>query len=234
MSEPWELEREAAEERYIEHLLEELGPDWATDNGFSLYEDSISSFTAERLQSYNLKNPNLAFPAYEALVYAESLMASYPKAALVFATTAIELAIKVVLLKPIVFGLVHTESMAVFITELTTQHTGMDRFQSLLTEILNHFGGVDLKTFSRTGSTQTLWQEIGEVQKARNAIVHRGESADDDTALLAINVAVSLLKQIFPLVLDKLRLHLHDPLTVCGAYHSPSIFDDISDFFSST
>src|ERR1035441_4218906 len=223
MSEPWEYEEQAAEEAYQEQLLEELGPGWAEENGFALYEDAIKEFTAERLQSYYVANPNLAEPAYESLVYAQSLIPSHPKAALVFAVTATELAIKTVLLKPIVFGLVHTEALASFITDLTTKHTGMDNFQTILTEILARFGGVDLKVFKRAASKKTLWQEIGEVQKARNAVVHRGDDVEDAIALLGIAVAATLLKEVFPQILTKLLLHLHDPMTVCAERHSVSL-----------
>ena len=150
---------------------------------------------------------------------AQSLMPSHPTAALVFGVIATELAVKVVLLKPIVFGLVHNEGLASFITDLVTQHTGMERFQTLLTEILSQFGGVDLKVFRRPKSAKTLWQEIGEIQTARNAVVHRGEAVDDANTALAMAVAATLLKDIFPQVLAKLNLHLHDGMMVCARRH---------------
>jgi hypothetical protein len=214
-------ESEYAEQEYLEKLYEEFGPQWAEEHGLAPPEDAIEEFTAERLQSYYIAHPNLAGPACDSLIYARSLMPSYPKAALVFAVTATELAIKTVLLKPIVFGLVHTEALASFITDLTTKHTGMDRFQTILTEILARFGGVDLKTYTRADSSKTLWQEIGEIQKARNAVVHRGEAVDDATANLAIAVASTILTGIFPQVLQKLNLHLHDPGVVCGLRSLP-------------
>jgi hypothetical protein len=221
---PWEAAQDAAEAEYQEHLLEELGPEWAEANGLVPPEDAIRDFTAERLQSYYVAHPNLAGPANDSLVYSQSLLPSFPKAALVFGVTAMELAIKTVLLKPIVFGLVHTEVLASFITDLFTEHTGMDRFKTILTEILARFGGVDLKVFKRADSARTLWQEIGEVQKARNAVVHKGEVVDDGNAALAIAVAATLLKEVFPHILAKLHLHLHHPMTVCAETHGPHQF----------
>ena len=200
------------------------GPDWSEEVDFDLYQqqiydDAVAAFTGQRLQSYYVDNPNLAEPALDCLNYAQSLLPNHPRAALVFAVTATELAIKVVLLRPIVSGLVHAEGLAAFISDLTTQHTGMDRFQELLTAILARFGGVNLKTYKRTPSSKMLWQEIGDVQKARNAVIHRGETAKESAAHLAIAVATTLLKKIFPLILGKLDLHLHDPMTVCGQNH---------------
>ncbi len=109
--------------------------------------------------------------------------------------------IKVVLLKPIVFGLVHTEALASLITELTIKNTGIERFYKLLSGILTRFGGVDLETFKRTGSTTPLWKEITEVRDARNAVIHRGENVEESTAELAVAVAQSLLHDICPQVI---------------------------------
>jgi hypothetical protein len=200
------------------------GPDEPDEFDFEFYKrqihaDAIRQFTGERLQSYYLANPTLAEPALNALTYAQSLLSKKPLAALVFATTSTELAIKTVLLRPIVSGLVHTEGLAGFITDLVTQHTGMERFRDLLTEILAQFGGVDLKTYTRPNSKRTLWQEIDDIQKARNGVIHRGEKAKDSAAPLAVAVAATLLRKIFPLILAKLNLHVHAPMTVCADAH---------------
>jgi hypothetical protein len=185
-----------------------------------IYDDAVRQFTEERLRSYFVANPNLAEPALDALKYAQSLLRAHPMAALIFAATAMELAIKVVILKPIVAGLVHTEGLAEFITDLTTQHTGMDRFRDLLAEIFARFGGVDLKTYKRPNSTMTFWQEIAEVQSARNGVIHRGEKARKGASSLAVAVAATLLKRIFPSVLEHLNLHLHDPGVICNQKHT--------------
>lgn len=219
----YEAEQEAAAEAAYDRLYRELGPQWARDHDQELfeehYEEAVKEFTSERLQSYYVAHPKLAGPARQSLLYAQSLMPSFSQAALVFAVTATELAVKTVLLKPIIFGLVHTENLASFITDLTTQHTGMSRFQTLLTEILAQFGGVNLRTFKRATSAKTLWQEIGEVQKARNAVIHRGETASTAEADLAISVAATLLSEIFPQILANLGLHLHNSMIVCARTH---------------
>jgi len=89
MSERWEYEEEAAEEAFHGRLYNELGPQWAEDHAFGPYEDhykeAIKEFTAERLKSYYVAHPNLAEAALNSLMYADSLMASHPKGALVFA-----------------------------------------------------------------------------------------------------------------------------------------------------
>lgn len=218
---PYEAEMDAAREAYEI----EVGEAYLKEFGHELlyaehYEEAVKEFTAERLRSFYMTHPEVARAANEALLYARSLMPSYPRGALVFAVTATELAVKTVLLRPIVFGLVHTEGLASFITELATAHSGMERFQKLLTEILSQFGGVDFGTYRRSGSAKALWEEIAEVQKARNAVIHRGEVVADAYADLAVGVATTLLDDVFPLVLNKLGLHLQAPWTVCDRNHS--------------
>ena len=218
---------EAAYDEYLTRLYNEYGPEWAAEHKAELrreyYNEVVSEFTTERLKSYYVAHPDLAGPAHASLLYAQSLLPTHPMAALVFAATATELAVKTVLLRPIIFGLVHTEGFAFFITELTTQITCVDKFHSLLTEILAQFGGVDLETLKRPEATKTLWQEIAEVQKARNAVLHRGEIVDESKAHLAIAVAGSLLNDTFPQVLGRLGLHSHGPTLVCGKKHGTTV-----------
>jgi hypothetical protein len=149
-------EFEAAQGTSLTDLFVEFGQEVIAEQYRELYKESseqaVSEFTADRLKSYYLAHPNVADKAKASLLYAQSLMASHPLASLVFATSAVELAIKVVLLQPVIYGLVHQEALAPFIMELATQHTGAKRFHDLLFEILTRFGGVNLKEFRRPGS----------------------------------------------------------------------------------
>jgi hypothetical protein len=222
----WEEEArsEAAWEAQGEAYLDEVGRKWAEEHAEILaddayernYERAIEAFTSERLQSFYLKESELAVPALNSLSHAKELLNPFHKAALLFAVTAIELTVKNVLLKPIISGLVHTEDLADFIADLTTTHAGMDRFRKLLTGILTEYGGVELTSFKRKSSTKTLWEEISVVQRARNSVVHKGDDADVATAVLSISVAETLLTEIFPRVLKNLGLHVHEPITICA------------------
>ncbi len=111
-----DAEQEAAAEEYHE----KIGRAWARDNAAELakeffednYEEAVRVFTTERLQSYYVQHPELAVPALNTLGYAQSLMPTYPQAALVFAVSATEIIVKDVFLRPIVSGLVHSEDLA--------------------------------------------------------------------------------------------------------------------------
>ena len=73
-------------------------------------EQAIEEFTVERLQSYYLQYPDIAKPAFKALTAARQLISHHPTASFIFSTISIEVGIKVTLLKPVVYCLVHSES----------------------------------------------------------------------------------------------------------------------------
>ncbi len=195
---------EAAREQYLDDLYEEHR------------KEAIEEFTSERLSSYYIENKQLAKPAFEALSDARELSALKPTASLVFAAIAMEVGLKAILLKPIVYGLVHTNSVASLITDLALAHTGMGRYQKLLFHLLRDHGGVDLDTFTRSGSKKTLWVEISEIQTARNAIMHRAEKGSPKMAELSLAVASEIIDHIFPGIVEGMGFHLHDGYRICA------------------
>jgi hypothetical protein len=179
-------------------------------------EQAIEEFTDERLHSFYLAHPLVAKPPSEALAEARKLAKAHTSAAQVFAAVSVEVGLKVALLKPVVHGLVHSESAAEIITDLTLRHTRFDFFHKLLSQILSEHGGVDLETYTRAGAGKTLWNEIIEVQKCRDHLLHRAETASSAQAMQAIAVAEAIVEELFPTVISHLGLHLHDGMRVCG------------------
>ena len=209
---------EAAYDEYMAELYEEHK------------KEAIEEFTYERLQSYYVNNKLMAQPAFLALSEARSLIESNKSAALIFSSIAMEVGLKTTLLKPIVHGLVHTESVAALITDLTISHNGMDRYRKLLFQILRDHGGINLSNFKRTGSNKTLWEEINIVQKKRNLIMHRAVKAEAEHADLALTVASEILESIFPEIIAKMGLHLHDGFRICDDWkcqHNGTKFENI-------
>lgn len=195
--------------------------DYIYDEAMSdLYEEhkkeAIEEFTGERLSSYYGQNKLLAKPAFDFLAEAKKQNKLNPTVCLLFAVIAMEVGLKATLLKPIVYGLVHDESAASLITDLTISHTGMDRYRTLLLHVLKEHGGVDLNTFKRAESGKTLWEELKEVQKIRNSIMHRADKASQEKADLALEVASEILENIFPNVVAQMGFHLHDGYRICS------------------
>ena len=190
-----------------------------------LYEEhskqALEEFRAERLQAYFLTHPELAKPAMDALQEARTLAGASSRAALVLATAASEVGVKTVLLRPVVFGLVHSESVAGLITDIVVRQRGMDRFKELLFTVLREYGKIDLDTYRRPNVNVLLWQEISDCQRLRNGAVHRADAIEDEQATRAINIAATVLETIFPHLVSELGLHLHNRYRVCDQYHPP-------------
>jgi len=179
-----------------------------------LYNETINAFATSRLQAFYLAHPMVIQAPLEALNEARSLAFQHPSAALVFAVAATEVCFKAALLKPIFYGLVHTESSAELLMELAIAPRE-ERLVQIMQKILAKHGGVDLHSFKRSGSAQTLWKEIQTLVRRRNAILHRCESASHNEAARAIGVAEAMIEVIFPATIAKLGLHVHQGLRVC-------------------
>jgi hypothetical protein len=211
---------DAARDEMISDLYNDFAKDLFSGRG-DLYIEVIEHFTSERLQSFYVDNPDLANRAIDALKEARALATTHPTAALIFAVTAAEVGLKTALLKPIIHGLVHMDSVAAIIADLIPEQRN-DKFRELLFTILKECGGVDLSAFKRSGVTQTAWEEISLLQKKRNRILHQAEKASFAEASHAIELAVTVLEGFFPTVLAKLGLHTHifNGLTwVCEKWH---------------
>ncbi len=194
---------EANYEEFMERLYEEHK------------EQAIEEFRTERLQSYYAKHKLVAKPAFDALMEARNLMNTSITAALVFSAVAMEVALKETLLKPIVYGQVHAASVASLVADLVMEHRGMDRYKDLLLQILREHGGVDLLSYKRTDSNQTIWNEIKNVQTRRNLLLHTGQMAAEKEASLALGVASTIIETLFPSVVTRMGLHLHDGYRIC-------------------
>ena len=203
-----------------------MARDAAYDNYMdSLYEEhkgmAIEEFRAERLQSYFRSHPDVGKDVLAVLNEARSLLRDHIAAALVFASSAIELGMKLLFMKPIVAGLVHPESTADLIAELTISHSGNNRFRDLLFAIAVEHGGVDLSAHHRGGIAPSLWQEIRDIKVARDRILHQGTAPAVAEPARAVDVAAYLIEELFPKLVDRLGLHTHKDLMVCDDYHGP-------------
>ncbi|MFZ5995691.1 MAG: hypothetical protein ACOYU4_11990 [Thermodesulfobacteriota bacterium] len=181
-------------------------------------EQAIEEFTAELLQSYYSDHKLLAKPAFDALIEARNLMDTSITAALVFSAVAMEVALKDTLLKPIVYGLVHAASVASLVTDLVMGHRSMSRYKDLLLQILREQGGVDLLSYKRPDSSNSIWDEVKKVQTKRNLILHTAQMASKEEAALALSVASTIMETLFPSVVTRMGLHLHDGYRICDEW----------------
>jgi hypothetical protein len=178
-------------------------------------EQAIEEFTEELLRSYYAGHKLLAKPAFDALIEARNLMNTSITAALVFSAIAMEVALKETLLKPIVYGLVHATSVASLVTDVVMKHRSMYRYKDLLLQILREQGGVDLQSYKRPSASKPIWDEVEKVQDKRNKILHTAQKASEDEAYFALAVASTIMETLFPSVVTRMGLHLHDGYRIC-------------------
>lgn len=190
---------DAAMDEMYERIGDELYPEHR--------EQALSEFTAERLQSFYLANPMVMRPAVDAFQEMRKLKdEGHPAAALVFASSAIELFLKATVLHPVVHGLVHTPALAEIIVQVAVSQTGFDRYRSLLARLFAELAEVDLLKVAREGANVALIDECQKVQKLRNDIIHKGTKCQVEDANHAAVVAGAVFQQIVVPMLGALGL----------------------------
>ena len=194
----WEYQQEEAESAYQEELYENV-----------LKERAIEEFTEERLTSYYFENPSILLSSFEILNESKSVLNHSPSASLLLSCTAIEVAVKSGILKPIIYGFIHSDIAAEIITDTTIKQTGLDRFNNLLAKLIDDVASFDIKVFKRTGGTQTLWSERSKFQKIRNNISHKAMKCTLEDARASIDVAEAVLEELIPKILFALKLKIN-------------------------
>jgi hypothetical protein len=211
-------EFDAAQDQFFDDLYKEFRAS-ALDDA-QLYDKIVDDFKASRLRAFYAENPLLAQPAEGALVEARALLQSHPRAALVFAVTSAEVCMRRVLLTPILQGAFHTESSADFLVRLVVA-TKDERLVKALVAILASHTDMDIRVQCRAGGKKPLWEEMRDLQVKRNAVVHQAAPTGDGDAEEAVAVAEALLTHVFPAVIRKLGLHLHDGIRACDSPKCP-------------
>lgn len=202
----------AREEMYA-RLADELYPEHK--------EQAVQEFAVDRLRSYYLANPNVAKPAVFMLRNAEQLFQLHQyEAALVFAVSSVELFLKATLLRPVIYGLIHSEAVAQVIVNETLSQSGLKRYHKLLGKLFNHLTGSLLEEIKRDGESITLLKEIESLQEQRNKIVHQGSEADRSLANQALNIAHAVVSQVLSEVLWSLGLEARKGEGICVATNS--------------
>jgi hypothetical protein len=196
-------EFDARRDQFIDELSRELYPEHR--------EQAIDEFTTGCLQRFYLRNPNILIGPLSLLQEAGRLLLDghFP-AALFFGSASVETLLKSALLKPLVCGLVHADSLAdVLASSVVDGVSNLDRLRPLLFGVIAERAGIQLSSFKRSGSSNDLWNEIRKVQELRNAVLHRGEFPTQEDARLGVSVAEFVLDFLFPAILRNAQLHLH-------------------------
>jgi hypothetical protein len=170
-------------------------------------DQAISEFTKERLQSFYLKHPNVMRPAVDSIQEGKNLQENgHHSAALVFFVTAIEILLKATLLKPVVYGLIHNESLSEIIVKNTLGQAGFSRYEALLSKVFIEFSEIELSSVVRKGANKNLLEECKDTQELRNKIIHQGLLCSAENADHGRLVAVAVYELIVMPVLQSIGL----------------------------
>lgn len=200
---------------FYERISEELYPDHKTQ--------AIEEFTAERLKSYYVNNPDVMRPAIDALQEGKALLSGQHYAAsLIFFVSAIELLLKATLLKPVVYGLVHHEGLADVIVRATLSQSGFDRYEDLLAKLFDRLVKLDVRAVCRDNSSTKLLSECRQLQKIRNNVVHKGAKGNETDARLAHTVSIATYELIVSPMLRNLGLTVGERGVISPTNQSPS------------
>lgn len=210
---------DAAYDQFVDELYKELHDSALEDS--EIYDRVVDDFREARLRDYYLENPLIAQAAQRALGEAETLADSHPRAALILAVIATEVCLREALLTPILHGSFHTESSAEILVRIVVRSKDEKLIKALLSIFAAHTG-MDLQKFKRAGSSKPFWEEIHDLQVKRNHVVHQADNATSEEAASAIRVAQAVLNEVFARAVEKLGLHVHDQMRVCGSNKCPS------------
>jgi hypothetical protein len=184
--------------QWIDELSDELYPEHR--------EQAITEFTEGCFRRYYLAHPETSVAAERLLTEARALLPAHSSAALVFATAAIEVGLRDAILRPLLSGYVHTDSVADLLVKEVTDRLAHDKLKKLIEPLLKTFMNLDLSSFKRPESSELLWEEVRKAQLRRNRVVHDGVLASETDCVKAANVATYILETIFPSLVESLGL----------------------------
>jgi hypothetical protein len=180
---------DAAMDEMFERMSDELYPEHKVL--------AIGEYTAERLRSYYVNDPMVMRPAVDALQEAKRLQANgHHSASVVFSATAAELLLKATILKPVVFGLVHLNSLAEIVVQNAVGGTGYARYEKLLSKLFLEFVNIEIRSVQRAGAGEALLIECAALRTLRNDIVHQGKACTTVEAEWAITVGIAVYELI--------------------------------------
>lgn len=168
---------------------------------------AIGEYTTERLRSYYVNDPTVMQPALGALREAKRLQANlHHSATVIFAASGAELLLKATILKPVVFGLVHIDSLAEIIVQNALGGTGYARYEKLLSKLFHEFVNIEIRSVRRPGAGEALLVECASLRALRNDIVHQGKVCTAVEAKHAIVVGSAVYELIVEPMLFALGL----------------------------
>ena len=165
------------------------------------YSDIIEDFKDETLSSFFEKNENMLSTSYTAQNEAKKLIDISPSATILFTFTAIETAIKHILLEPMIYGMTHNKNVAKLIVDKFLKQSNVDTYMNLAFNLVKKATELELKD-AKTTDGESIKIKIEALSKKRNKIIHSGELYNKSDAEDALKVLEDLYKKIIIKMLE--------------------------------
>lgn len=171
----------------------------------------------EQIHTYYKDNPDIPKSTLNYYRKALSLFSeNHHTSAFLLATISIEVSVKVIIMKPILFSLAFNDTAGELLYNYTFKRKSVPEIPNLYYQILQDTTGFDFKKHVRATEQKTLWEELTELQKIRNQVIHQAESISDQEATIAINLARSIHEEVIPSILNRFHFHIKDDRITYG------------------
>lgn len=168
-------------------------------------------FIFDQVHSYYKENPDVAREPLQRFQESKLLFSQrFYTSTFLFAVISIEVGIKLIVLKPILYSLAFSTAAGELLYDTTFKLKSIPQIPDLYFHILRDTTGIDLKDIQRTTGNKKLWDEISNLQKLRNEVLHQARTIIQQESEQSINIAESLYNEIIPKVLDEFSFHLKD------------------------
>ncbi|EIC28451.1 hypothetical protein [Methylomicrobium album] len=177
-----------------------------------------SEFIYKRIEKFYESNREIVKAPLQNLLDSKTLFENeYYTSAFIHAVISIEVGIKSVILKPILYSLTIDDKAGNLLYTQTFKNKSLGYIDPLYYQILEEITELNFKTKIRDNNQLTIWNEWFELQKLRNDVLHQGISIEKLDAEKAINMASYVCDEIIPYVLDKFLNHIENGVIKDGS-----------------
>lgn len=189
----------------------DMPEDVARDEWIAQLSDfAIEEHAFDRLRSYYVEHPDLAKSAFQIFNEGCDVINASASAAVILLMTSFEVALKAAILKPIIYGIVHNESLSDMVSDVVMRGNGVSGHKSMLSAITQQFGDIDLENVQLGESATPFWKLFEQTMKVRNMVVHQGKLANRIDAENAVELSMWVLSDVFPAILRRCGMKLID------------------------
>jgi hypothetical protein len=188
----------------------------------SLYEQFEmqyeNEFIYKRIEKFYTDNPHIAKTPLKNLYDAKDLFnKKHYTSAFIHAVISIEVGIKSVVLKPILYSLAINDEAGHLLYKQTFKQKSLEYIDSFYYQTLEDITELNFKNKTRNNTKLTIWKEWAELQKLRNDVLHQGLPVEELDAEKAINMACYVCDEIIPFVLDRFLFHIENEVIQSGS-----------------